>query len=288
MNSLTQKRLSLHLLSYLFLSISILLVSCSDSDPLDEVVPTSEETDDVMEENTSDDDLTDENDPNTDIPKEEVPDDTETVCTDPSKFIFQEKDGLIHIEFENAKFSGDWELQTSDTDHTGEGYMVWTGNQFLNAPGNGLTTFKIKITTPGTYRFVWRSSVITGTNGTDHNDTWLRFNDADDFYGEKSGGSIVYPKDTGKAPNPNGASSDGWFKIYRSGNDLGFKWQSSTSDNDGHGVYVKFDSSGIYTMEISARSSGHAIDRFVLFNDAYTQNQATAPDNVLNEISCSN
>ena len=123
-------------------------------------------------------------------------------CDDPSEFIFQENDGLVNVEFENAIFLEDWELTNSDSDHTGEGYMVWSGNQFLKQPGNGLTSFKINITTTGTYRFLWRSSVVTGDSGSDHNDTWLRFNDASDFFGEQNGGSIVFPVGTDKTPNP--------------------------------------------------------------------------------------
>ena len=166
--------------------------------------------------------------------------------------------------------------------------MVWEGSQSLGQPGNGLATFQIEITNTGVYKFLWFSSVKMGNSGTDHNDTWLRFADADDFYGQKQSNgetSTVYPKGTGKTPNPEGATADGWFKIYRSGNDLDFKWQSTTFDNNGHGVYVKFDTPGTYLMEISARSSGHGIDKFVLFNDLTTQNAAVSSTE-LSTISC--
>ncbi|MBS9461146.1 hypothetical protein KIM67_01895 [Flagellimonas sp. 389] len=242
-------------------------VSCSDSSDEDGVETESEIPEEGSEE-----------------PK--TPPDTASECSDPSSFIFNEKDGLVNVEFENAEFSGDWELQSTDADHTGEGYMVWTGNQSLGNPGNGLTTFKINITNTGTYQFIWRSSVKTGDNGTEHNDTWLRFDDADDFFGEKGDGSIVYPAGRDKSPTPEGSSKDGWFKIYRSGNDIGFKWQARTSDNDAHDIFVKFDTPGTYTMEISARSSGHAIDKFVLFNDSFSKNDATDSANALSEITC--
>ncbi len=190
-------------------------------------------------------------------------------------FIFNEKDGLVLGEFENAAFTGEWKLKSDGNSYTGEGYMVWEGQQYLNAPGNGLVTFKIRITNPGTYQFIWNSAVKTGDSGTDHNDTWLRFNDANDFYGQNSQGtSTVYPKGTGKTPNPEGSSADGWFKIYRSGNNLDFKWQSATYDNNAHSIFVVFENPGTYLMEASARSSGHRIDKFVLFNDSVTQQEA--------------
>jgi len=260
MKTLRLKQRMVVFFNFLFIVTSVLLVSCSDPDTLEIDALTGG--------------LGDFNVP--------------VICDDPAEFIFQEKEGLVNVEFENAIFSEDWELTNSDNDHTGEGYMVWNGNQSLANPGNGLTSFKMNITNTGTYRFLWRSSVVIGDSGTDHNDTWLRFNDASDFFGEQNGGSIVYPAGTGKTPNPEGASSDGWFKIYRSGNDLSFKWQASTSDSDAHNIYVKFDNVGIYTMEISARSSGHAIDRFVLFNDTYTINEATDTTNSLSEITCTN
>ena len=206
-------------------------------------------------------------------------------CSNVSDFIFNEKDGLVTVEYEDAEFSGDWKLKSDGNSFSGEGYMVWEGSQNLENPGVGATGFKIKIENSGTFQFIWKSAVKTGSNSADHNDTWLRFNDADDFYAQK-GTSIVYPKDTGKTPNPVGASKDGWFKIYRSGNDLDFKWQSSTFDKNAHDIFVVFDSPGIYTMEVSARSSGHGIDKFALFNDAFTKAEAIADSNAISKITC--
>lgn len=211
------------------------------------------------------------------VETEEEPPTSGTICTNPLDFIFNESNGLIVAEFEDAHFSGDWNLKSDGDTYSGEGYMVWEGDQHLGNPGNGTATFKIKITNPGTYRFMWNSAVKTGDSGTDHNDSWLRFNDADDFYGQNgSGTSTVYPKDTGKTPNPEGATKDGWFKVYRSGNNLDFKWQASTFDNNGHNIFVVFENAGTYVMEVSARSSGHGIDKFVLFNDSVTVADATA------------
>ncbi|MEM6524989.1 MAG: hypothetical protein AAGF85_12450 [Bacteroidota bacterium] len=197
-------------------------------------------------------------------------------CGETSNALFSEENGFVLVEFEDADFEGEWVLVGDLSNSTGRGYMLWEGDNFFGQPGNGLATYRINISTPGIYRFIWRSAVKEGDNGTEANDSWLRFADADDFYGEKSDGSIVYPKGTGKMPNPEGASSDGWFKVYRSGNDLDFKWQARTSDNDAHPIFVQFNDAGTYTMEISGRSKGHAIDKFLLFQpDVYTENEAT-------------
>ena len=189
-------------------------------------------------------------------------------CT-PSNYIFEEAGGVLLGELEDSSYSGSWQKQGSGA----SAYLRWTGSQFLGDPGNGVIRFKIRINSPGSYRFSWRSAVTIGSNGTEHNDTWLRFPDASDFYATKAN-STLYPKGTGKSPNPNGASADGWFKVYRTGNNTDFKWEAYTSDHDGHIIHADFDSPGIYTMEVSARSTGHGVDKFALvrtdlnFNDA--------------------
>lgn len=206
-------------------------------------------------------------------------------CQDANTAIYEEKDGLIAVEFESISDHNDWIKENTIAGFLGTNYLVWTGDQSTNTPGNGLLTYKIKINNQGTYRFIWRSRVTNGTSGSEHNDSWLRFADASSFYGKK-GESIVYPADTGQSPTPNGSSKDGWFKIYKSGAADQWKWQSSTSDNDAHDIFVQFDAPGIYTMEVSARSNFHALDRFVLFAENVAQNDAINETAVLSEITC--
>ena len=182
----------------------------------------------------------------------------------------EEKDGLVVIEAEDFDITGtDWQRRTEKTQYTGISYLEWLGNDFFGDPGNGVIEAKIKITKTGKYRFQWRNRVGFGSNGTEHNDSWLKFPDvpAEDFYGEKGDGSRTYPRGSGLMPNPAGASGDGWFKIYA--NSLDWNFNASTGDNaDGRPVYVEFDSPGIYTLQISGRSKNHLIDRIVLHNDA--------------------
>ena len=199
-----------------------------------------------------------------------------SACPNNFGFVFEESGGIISIEFEDNTFPEGWVLRSNASGFSGDGYMQWEGNSSLGNPGNGTVTFPIRITSPGTYRFLWHSSFQQGNNGTEHNDSWLRFPDADDFFGRKGNGSVVYPNGSGKQPNPEGSSSDGWFKIYRSGNDNAFKWQASTSDNDAHDVYVTFSAAGTYLMEVAARSDFHAIDRILLYEENMAQNDAIA------------
>lgn len=194
-----------------------------------------------------------------------------TSCPSGVDFYFTEDSGIVSIEFENNDFPEGWVLKS----YSGSGYMQWEGSPQMNNPGVGTVVFPIYITRTGTYGFLWRSSFRKGSNGTEHNDSWLRFPDADDYFGQKSGGSSrVYPSGSGREPNPNGSSKDGWFKIYRSGNSNAFKWQAVTSDNDAHEIFVTFDEEGYYLLEVSARSDFHGIERLLLFHESLSRNEA--------------
>ena len=175
---------------------------------------------------------------------------------------FEEQGGRVVIEAERLDLAQGWNTGNSFSGATGSGYIVWKGGNSFGSPGNGTISVSIEIHTPGTYRFEWRNRVGHGTNSTEANDSWVRFPDADDFYGEKNG-NRVYPKGSGKSPNPAGASADGWFKVYLSGT-TDWTWSTNTSDHNAHQVYAEFDSPGVYTLQISGRSNDHLIDRITL------------------------
>jgi hypothetical protein len=191
---------------------------------------------------------------------------------------FAEQNGLVVIEFESQPLAAGWIEQTAIDGFTGSSYYQWAGGGQNNNPGEGLLEYSILIETPGRYRFQWRSRIATGDSNTDSNDAWLRFPDADDFYGLKNEGnpdeSIVYPKGSGKTPNPNGSGSDGWFKVYQNNRSI-WNWQARTSDNDAHNIYVEFDQPGVYTLQVSGRSEGFGIDRMVLYSDTVETSMAT-------------
>ena len=247
---------------------------------------TEEETteEDTTQEDTTEENPTEDSGQTDDSGGNDDESDSDLSCTNPQDFIFNEDDGLLIVELERAHFSGSWQKGSNHGGFTGDGYMVWTGNQYFETPGNGKVSIKIRINHPGTYQFAWRSVITNGNDATEHNDTWLRFPDADDYFGEKSNGSVVYPKGSGQTPNPNGASSDNWFKVYV--NSLNWTWSTLTSDHDGHKIYATFNSPGIYTIEMSARSTGHGIDKFVLFDGTYSLAAATSSSNSLSDISC--
>lgn len=168
-------------------------------------------------------------------------------------------------------------------------YLYGT-NAYLTTPGRNLLSYKIKISSPGTYRFVWHCKVGKGTSKTDHNDNWLRIADAAAFYAKK-GSSVVRPRGICTNDCPNGAGSNGWFKVYSNGT-INWTWNTWTSDNDPHGIYARFDTAGIYTVEVSLRSDYQFLNRFVMFNEsihslAQSTNLSLAPSAAEDEISTS-
>jgi len=180
--------------------------------------------------------------------------------------VFEESEGLVVIEAESAGDLTGWSQDTVILPFTGDGYLLYLGSNHFNDPGFAKITYQILVSKAGRYRFQWRSRIGQGTENTEHNDSWLRFQDAAKFYAEKEG-MRLYPGGTGLSPNPNGSSLRGWFKIYQ--NRFGdWTWQTRTSDHDPHEIYVEFDSAGMYTMEISGRSKGHAIDRIILYDES--------------------
>ena len=219
-------------------------------------------------------------------------------CPDSLTQVYIENNGLLTFEAESGRYSGSTQWATASLlrNYNGRGYIVWNGNDFFSDPGRGNITYKIRISTPGTYRFVWNSRIGKGDSNTEHNDTWLRIADAKHYYGKRdTDGHIVYPKGTRQEPlaassgqsstTPEGAGRDGWFKIYM--NMVGeWQWRATTSDKDPHNIFAVFDAPGDYTIELSGRSNGHAIDRLLLYNESYSLFAASNTNNGLSGVVC--
>ncbi len=239
---------------------------------------------------------------NSDMEEEEMPaisqPDSEAInggCIQLEAPIYQENGGLVNIEMESSNYIATfWRLNTDLDGFTGKGFLVWKGSDSFNEPGKGLLSYKVNVQKTGTYRFVWKSYITDGHDPTEFNDSWLRIADATHFYGKKGNGHIVYPRGSSQDPlpgpdgqennHPAGSSTDGWFKIYMNTADE-WAWLSSTSDHDAHAIYAVFEEPGEYTIEISGRSKGHGIDKFVMFHsdvDAGLAFTSTA----LSEVQC--
>jgi hypothetical protein len=163
-------------------------------------------------------------------------------------------------------------VDTAIPGFTGSEYLVYRGTNLFNSPGHSRLTYQLQINQTGKYRIQWRSRIALGSDQTEHNDSWLRLPDASSFYAQKSG-NVLYPHGSGRSPNPVGAGSKGWFKVYQ--NQLGvWSWNTSTNDHNPFNIFAEFDSAGTYTLEVSGRSLGHALDRIVLYHESVAAAQA--------------
>ncbi|WP_232623055.1 PKD domain-containing protein [Pareuzebyella sediminis] len=207
---------------------------------------------------------------------------------------FLEESGRVIIEAESGTIVPNWSLT-----NTGGATGIIAGTNSFNSQNGGTIPYDITISTPGVYRFSWRN-FYSGSSESDQNDNWLRFPNNSDvwFFGYKGNpGSesslisnvqgaqtdIVFPKGSSRitaSTTPEGGGSNGYFKIWRSGGSPeNYDWQARTSDNDAHNIYVWFVNAGTYTMEISERSSGHAIDKVALYKvdgPSYSDSELTS------------
>ena len=205
---------------------------------------------------------------------------------------FIEQNGLVVIENESGTIVPTW----SATAVGGANGIVPGTNHFATQDG-GTIPYNVTITTPGVYWFRWRT-YITGTDPSSSNDNWLRFPNNNDvwFFGMKNAGDeasiianlqgaqtdVVFPVGSSRntpATSPDGASSNGYFKVYRGGLTEQYVWRASTSDGDPHLIYVWFVNPGTYTFEVSERSAGNALDKMALIyvdGPSYGNNELTA------------
>jgi len=207
---------------------------------------------------------------------------------------FLEENGLVVVEAESGVVVPDWSLTTA-----GGATGIIAGTDHFSNQDGGTIPYQINITTPGVYRFNWRN-FYSGSNPTEENDNWLRFPNINGvwFFGyqgspgseaaliselEGAQNNIVFPKGSPRVTagtTPAGTGSNGYFKVYKSsGGSETYTWQAFTNDNLPYNIYVRFENAGVYTMEISERSAGHAIDRFALYKvdgQSYSDAELTA------------
>lgn len=222
-----------------------------------------------------------------------APDMTAGVDTGPSEPCdYETVDDVLVIEAEALPINEDWAVATAEDGYTGNGYIEWTGQSHNNDPTHGVISVAVRVDTPGRYQMQWHVRIGMGTNTTEHNDAFVRFADAADFYGLKGdpGAEIRrYPRpqceDTtftdAKEALPNvdvadcvrSSSTDGWIKVYSSGA-ADWRWSTFTSDNDASDIMVEFDQAGVYTLELAARADHFLIDRIVLHRESVDNDTA--------------
>ncbi|MEM6533868.1 MAG: Calx-beta domain-containing protein [Myxococcota bacterium] len=215
---------------------------------------------------------------------------------------FIEENALLVVETESIAEGTNWQRRQR-AGNTGTHYLYWNGgNQSCGqGPERGPMTYLLEIVTAGTYRFQWRS-YNPNTNNTENNDAWLRFADADDFFaldnypdGTNHGGNGTVRPDPNSSQgrrfesngHPQGwcASQNGWFKVYQN-KTRQWTFDTFTSDENRHDIYVRFDSAGFYTMELAGRSQDFGIDRFVLYQEGSHSTSSATSSNASDVVNC--
>lgn len=171
--------------------------------------------------------------------------DNPPVGTDPGTGpIGENNNGVIIIEAEDTNQTEGWDVRTAVAGFTGSSYIQWTGaNRFFERearPGN-IYTFTLE--RGGNYQFRFRSRIMQGNNATEHNDTWVSFPSGRNIPGEEP--------------------LDGYTKAYMGPLN---QWSWVTATVDGQGKPIRqFFSAGTHTVQLSGRSTGHAVDRIALY-----------------------
>ncbi|MEE9322812.1 MAG: hypothetical protein V3U76_20385 [Granulosicoccus sp.] len=168
--------------------------------------------------------------------------------------LWLENQGVVAIEVEDGDIASGWTSRSNANGYLGAGYLEWTGANHMSkkSAGNGKLSYHFRIKTAGNYELRWRNRIAQGSSNTEHNDSWVRFPTASNVNGE-------YPL-------------DGWTKVYMNKRNDWY-WFTYTKDHDGRNIRQHFNA-GDHVIEISGRSSGHAIDRFVLYR--YEQQKFSA------------
>ncbi|MEM6911200.1 MAG: DUF5060 domain-containing protein [Verrucomicrobiota bacterium] len=164
---------------------------------------------------------------------------------------FLESQGLVVMDVEALAPVAPWSQEASVTGFLGSGYFRGTEDHFNN-PGQGNVAYPVFIGTAGRYQLQWRSQITFGDSTTEHNDSFARLVDAK--------GNPVTP-----AANDNDPTGS-WYKVYM--NATGWSWQTSNKDFDARSLSWNLAADTLYYLEIAVRSTHHALDRIVLWDQS--------------------
>ena len=163
---------------------------------------------------------------------------------------FIEKNGLAVMEVESAPLTGPWESSKSISGYSGSEYYLCTADSF-KVGGKGILSYPFTVNNAGEYQVQLRNRIAEGNSNTEANDTFVRLIDA-------SGNTIK--------PVANGNTVTGtWYKCYQNTKNT-WTWQTSNKDHDPRALSWSLNAGKTYTLQLSGRSKGHAVDKIVLWN----------------------
>ena len=158
----------------------------------------------------------------------------------------------VSIEAELVPATDGWKYFAEGSGHSGLGYLEWAPvGQGIQA-GSGLLKYDFQIVEPGNYQVLLRGRIKDPSNrpdtlDPDGNDIWLKL----------TGGKNI----DGKA-----GLKDDWNNVAILGHPVGFSWKTNIDVDKVHPINPicrSFDR-GTYSIELSGRSQGYAIDRVMI------------------------
>lgn len=170
----------------------------------------------------------------------------------PMDGVYLEDNGLVVMDVESQLAESPWSLETSIPGFLGSGYFIG-GADFFNQPGNGTVTYQFRVNTSGRYQLAWRSRISVDGESTEYNDSWARITN--------NAGNPVSP-----VSNSNTITQD-WYKVYLN-TESAWTWDASNTDNNPRSLSWNLTANTEYSVQISVRSDGHALDRIVLWDHA--------------------
>ncbi|GHC41942.1 hypothetical protein [Roseibacillus persicicus] len=171
--------------------------------------------------------------------------------------IFEEVDGKLVIEAESVEPTGDWVLDTTEEGYTGKGYLRYMPDYIhaITSQTRGVLTYKLRITTPGTYRLALKHSHKGAPERDKWNDCWTLI---------------------GIDPHPWGSVRKTYHSVTREQFESGVGFTYSTTHNN-YGPVAHADgefSKPSYELKagdqyffIMGRSGGYRLDKIHLFKE---------------------
>jgi hypothetical protein len=170
--------------------------------------------------------------------------------------VAQPEKGVILIEAENIPATPGWRYHAvakgDGAGHAGLGYLQWSEPGQGQKPGQGLLSYRFRIEEAGNYQILIRGKMADPTNrpetlDPDGNDIWLRI----DGGADAKGAAPFKPE---------------WNKLAILGHPTGWTWNSNLDQGAPHPITpaIRAFVPGVYTLTLSGRSEGYAIDRIVL------------------------
>jgi hypothetical protein len=165
-------------------------------------------------------------------------------------FLFRELKGELLMECESTPASPGWMYKADSSGQSGYGYYEWIKLGQGIKPGEGLLTYHFEINTPGNYQLFIRGKMKDAANrpetpDPDGNDVWVKF---------QSASSLL--------------TDTAFHKLAILGHPKGWTWNSNDDKTKEHSItpFLVYLQKGFYTVTLSGRSQGYAIDKILLLN----------------------